>query len=275
MKSTNYTKKVLEHFREPRNVGTLEGPDVAVGRVGNPVCGDLMEIFIRVKDDKIEDIKFRTFGCGSAIATSSMITEMVKGKTLDDAMKVTRQDVANELEGLPPIKMHCSNLAADALHAAIANWRGEKSPEMSSKPVASEAEAGAAQSIQIQGENEFLGKGYYVFVDDLTKFKDRRVLVIDTGDKAIETAIALTEQTGRVILLNAGKKIQASSELKIKLDRSDVKVINESKILKLLGMNEVEKVLVHNLDEDEKYELFVDVVINLALDNALPACGVA
>ncbi len=273
MKSTNYTKKVLDHFRNPRNVGTLEGPDVAVGRVGNPVCGDLMEIYIRVKEDKIEDIKFRTFGCGSAIATSSMITEMVRGKTLDEAMKVTRQDVANELEGLPPIKMHCSNLAADALHAAIANLRGEKSPDMASKPVASAAEVVEAQTAQIQGENEFLGKGYYVYVEDLAKFKDQRVLVINTGDKAIETALALTEQTARVILLNAGKRIQAASELKIKLDRSDVKVINESKLLKLLGVNEVEKVLVHNLDEDEKYELFVDVVINLALDNALPACG--
>ncbi len=273
MKSTNYTKKVLDHFRNPRNVGTLEGPDVAVGRVGNPVCGDLMEIYIRVKDDKIEDIKFRTFGCGSAIATSSMITEMVKGKTLDEAMKVTRQDVANELEGLPPIKMHCSNLAADALHAAIANLRGEKSPDMSSKPVATAADVVEAQSAQIQGENEFLGKGYYVYVEDLAKFKDQRVLVINTGDKAIEMALALTELTGRVVLLNAGKRIQATSELKIKLDRSDVKVINESKLLKLLGVNEVEKVLIHNLDEDEKYELFVDVVINLALDNALPACG--
>ncbi len=268
MKSTNYTKKVLDHFRNPRNVGTLEGPDVAVGRVGNPVCGDLMEIYIRVKDDKIEDIKFRTFGCGSAIATSSMITEM-----LDEAMKVTRQDVANELEGLPPIKMHCSNLAADALHAAIANLRGEKSPDMSSKPVATAADVVEAQSAQIQGENEFLGKGYYVYVEDLAKFKDQRVLVINTGDKAIEMALALTELTGRVVLLNAGKRIQATSELKIKLDRSDVKVINESKLLKLLGVNEVEKVLIHNLDEDEKYELFVDVVINLALDNALPACG--
>jgi FeS cluster assembly scaffold protein NifU len=275
MKSTQYTKKVMEHFRNPQNVGTLEGSDVAVGRVGNPVCGDLMEIYIRVKDDKIDDIKFRTFGCGSAIATSSMITEMVRGKTLDEAMKVTRQDVANELEGLPPIKMHCSNLAADALHAAIANWRGEQSPDMTSKPVLSEIDAGEAQTALIQGENEFLGKGYYVYVDDLTKFKDQRVLVVNTGNKAIETALTLTEHTGRVILLNSGKKIQATSELKIKLDRSNVKVINESKLLKLLGMHDVEKILVHNLDEDEKYELFVDVVINLALDNALPACGVA
>src|SRR5512136_3321801 len=119
MKSTHYTEKTLDHFRNPHNVGTLEGPDVAVGRVGNPVCGDLMEIFIRVKDNKIDDIKFRTFGCGSAIAVSSMVTEMAKGKLLEEAMLITRKDVADELDGLPPQKMHCSNLGADALHAAI------------------------------------------------------------------------------------------------------------------------------------------------------------
>ena len=274
MKSTQYSKKVLDHFRNPRNVGTLEGPDVAVGRVGNPVCGDLMEIYIRVKDDKIDDIKFRTFGCGSAIATSSMITEMVRGMTLDDALKVTRQDVANELEGLPPIKMHCSNLAADALHAAIANWRGEKPPAMTSNIIKSGNEKAKGESKQILGENEFLGKGYYVYVDNLEKFKDRRVLVINTGDKAIETALALTKLTGRVILLNEGKKVQTNANLKIQLDQSDVKIINESRLLQLMGMNEVEKVLIHNLDEDEKYELFVDAVINLALDNAINTCDV-
>jgi nitrogen fixation NifU-like protein len=123
MKSTKYSEKVLEHFRNPHNVGSLEGDDVAIGRVGNPVCGDLMEIYIRVKDDIITDIKFKTFGCGSAIATSSMITEIARGKTLDEALEITRQDVADELHGLPPIKMHCSNLAADALHDAIKNYR--------------------------------------------------------------------------------------------------------------------------------------------------------
>ncbi|UCC94177.1 MAG: iron-sulfur cluster assembly scaffold protein, partial [Thermoplasmata archaeon] len=123
MKSTTYSEKTLDHFRNPRNVGTLEGDDVAIGRVGNPVCGDLMEIYIRVVDDRIEDITFQTFGCGSAVATSSMITELVRGMTLDDALKVTRSDVADALDGLPPIKMHCSNLAADALHDAIKNWR--------------------------------------------------------------------------------------------------------------------------------------------------------
>jgi nitrogen fixation NifU-like protein len=120
-----YSEKVLDHFRNPRNVGEIEDAD-GVGSVGNPVCGDMMSIYIKVKDDKIEDIKFRTFGCGAAIATTSMTTELAKGKTLDDAMKITRQDVADELGGLPPVKMHCSNLAADALHEAIEDYRGKK-----------------------------------------------------------------------------------------------------------------------------------------------------
>jgi nitrogen fixation NifU-like protein len=103
MKSTSYSEKTLDHFRNPRNVGTLEGPDVSVGKVGNPVCGDLMYMYIRVSDDRIADIKFQTFGCGSAVATSSMTTELVKGMTLDEAMKVTRGDVADALDGLPQI----------------------------------------------------------------------------------------------------------------------------------------------------------------------------
>lgn len=122
---TGYSKKVMEHFMNPRNVGVIEDPD-GYGRVGNPVCGDLMEIFIKVKDDKIEDIKFRTFGCGAAIATSSMITEMARGKSLGEAMRITRNDVADALDGLPPQKMHCSNLAADALHAAINDYLSKK-----------------------------------------------------------------------------------------------------------------------------------------------------
>jgi nitrogen fixation NifU-like protein len=120
-----YSEKVLDHFRSPRNVGEIEDAD-GVGSVGNPVCGDMMSIYIKVKDDKIDDIKFRTFGCGAAIATTSMTTELAKGKTLDEAMKITRQDVADELGGLPPVKMHCSNLAADALHEAIEDYRGKK-----------------------------------------------------------------------------------------------------------------------------------------------------
>jgi nitrogen fixation NifU-like protein len=120
-----YSEKVLEHFMNPRNVGTIENPD-GYGKVGNPVCGDLMEMFISVRDDIITDIKFKTFGCGSAIATSSMVTELAKGKHVDEAMKLTRNDVADELDGLPPKKMHCSNLAADALHAAIKDYKKKK-----------------------------------------------------------------------------------------------------------------------------------------------------
>ena len=124
MPPTGYSEKVMDHFRNPRNVGTFDDPD-GVGVVGNPVCGDLMEIQIKVKDDVITDIRFKTFGCGSAIATSSMITEMARGKTLEEAMRITRNDVAAELDGLPPQKMHCSNLAADALKKAIRNYLGE------------------------------------------------------------------------------------------------------------------------------------------------------
>ena len=117
-----YSEKVLDHFRNPRNVGEIEDAD-GIGTVGNPVCGDLMSIYIKVEDDRISDIKFKTFGCGAAIATTSMTTELAKGKTLDEAMEITREEVAEELGGLPPIKMHCSNLAADALHEAIKNYK--------------------------------------------------------------------------------------------------------------------------------------------------------
>ena len=117
-----YTDKVMEHFKNPRNMGEIPNAD-GVGTVGNPVCGDLMTMYIRVKDDRIEDVKFKTYGCGAAIATSSMTTELAKGKTLDEAMKITRASVADSLGGLPKVKMHCSNLAADALHAAIEDYR--------------------------------------------------------------------------------------------------------------------------------------------------------
>jgi nitrogen fixation NifU-like protein len=120
-----YSDKVLDHFRNPRNMGEIPDAD-GVGTVGNPVCGDLMTIYIKVKDNRLEDIKFKTFGCGAAIATSSMITELAKGKTLDEAMKITRGDVADNLGGLPPVKMHCSNLAADGLHAAIQDYLKKK-----------------------------------------------------------------------------------------------------------------------------------------------------
>lgn len=120
-----YTKKVMEHFTSPKNMGEIKNAD-GIGTVGNPVCGDLMTIYIKVKDNKIKDIKFKTFGCGAAIATSSMITELAKGKTLDEAKKITRNDVAKNLGGLPPVKMHCSNLAADALKKAIENYLEKK-----------------------------------------------------------------------------------------------------------------------------------------------------
>ncbi|WP_422445769.1 Fe-S cluster assembly scaffold protein NifU [Thermoanaerobacterium sp. DL9XJH110] len=117
-----YNEKVMDHFSNPRNVGEIPDAD-GVGQVGNPVCGDIMKIFIKVKDNVIEDIKFKTFGCGAAIATSSMVTEMVKGKPIDEAETITNRAVAEALGGLPPIKMHCSNLAADALHAAIEDYK--------------------------------------------------------------------------------------------------------------------------------------------------------
>jgi len=120
-----YSEKVMDHFRNPRNVGEIPDAD-GVGTVGNPVCGDLMSVYIKVKDNKLEDVKFKTFGCGAAIATSSMITEMAKGKTIDEALRITRADVAESLGGLPPVKMHCSNLAADALHAAIKDYQAKK-----------------------------------------------------------------------------------------------------------------------------------------------------
>ena len=131
MAQIGYSETVMDHFMNPRNVGVIENPD-GYGKVGNPVCGDLMEIFINVKDDRIDDIKFRTFGCGSAIAVSSMVTEMAKGKILDEAIKITRDDVAGELGGLPPQKLHCSNLGADALRAAIKDYwvkSGKISPQ--------------------------------------------------------------------------------------------------------------------------------------------------
>jgi nitrogen fixation NifU-like protein len=117
-----YSEKVMDHFSNPRNVGELEEADGS-GTVGNPACGDIMKLTIKVEGDKISDVKFKTFGCGAAIATSSMVTELVKGKSLDDAENVSNQSVAEALDGLPPVKMHCSNLAADALHAAIEDYK--------------------------------------------------------------------------------------------------------------------------------------------------------
>jgi len=121
-----YSELVMEHFTNPRNVGVIEDAD-GVGKIGNPMCGDVMEMFIRVKDDHIEDVKFRTFGCGAAIATSSIATEMIKGKSLDEAVNLSNKAVADALGGLPAQKMHCSNLAADAVRAAVDDyWSKQK-----------------------------------------------------------------------------------------------------------------------------------------------------
>ena len=120
-----YTEKVMDHFSNPRNIGEIENAD-GVGEVGNPVCGDMMSFYINVKDDKIADIKFKTFGCVAAIAVSSMVTEMALGKTLDEAKKITKKSVAESLDGLPKEKMHCSNLGADALAKAIEDFENKQ-----------------------------------------------------------------------------------------------------------------------------------------------------
>ena len=120
-----YTDKVMDHFTNPRNVGEIENPD-GIGQVGNPVCGDIMKMYLKINNNTIEDIKFKTFGCGAAIATSSIATELVKGKTVEEAQKLDNKAVATALGGLPCEKMHCSNLAADALHKAIADYKDKQ-----------------------------------------------------------------------------------------------------------------------------------------------------
>ncbi len=123
-----YSEKVMEHFMHPRNVGEIENPD-GVGEEGNTICGDMMTFYIKVKDNRLDDIKFKTFGCGAAIAVSSMVSEMAKGKTLEEAMKITPRLVADRLEGLPKQKFHCSNLGAQALNKAIQDYLGKKKAE--------------------------------------------------------------------------------------------------------------------------------------------------
>ncbi|MFO8017824.1 MAG: iron-sulfur cluster assembly scaffold protein [Promethearchaeia archaeon] len=260
MKSTQYSERVMDHFRKPRNVGEIENPD-GYGKVGNPVCGDIMEMFINVgKNEKgeeiITDIKFKTFGCGSAVATSSMTTEMAKGMKLEEAYTITRSDVAEELEGLPPIKMHCSNLAAGALKAAIDNYRTGEEQSVEAKTTCE-----AIDFEIIKGIDEFSGKGVYEEVENLKQFTDKRVLVIDTGDKSIKLAIQLTKHTGRVVLVTSSENPPGNKELQKKLKRSDVKTLYQSELLEILGTNSVEKVKIHDMDEDENYELYVDVVI--------------
>jgi nitrogen fixation NifU-like protein len=124
-----YNETVMDHFMNPRNVGEIENPD-GVGEVGNPVCGDMMTFYIKVKDNRLEDVKFKTFGCGAAIAVSSMVSEMAKGMTLEEAMKLTPASVADKLEGLPKNKLHCSNLGAQALHEAIKDYWKKQNKEL-------------------------------------------------------------------------------------------------------------------------------------------------
>ncbi len=123
-----YSEKVMDHFQNPRNVGEMKNPD-GIGHVGNPVCGDIMELYIKVEDNVIVDAKFKTFGCGAAIATSSMVTELVKGKTIEDALAISNKAVAQALDGLPPIKMHCSMLAEEALKSAIEDYLKKQGKE--------------------------------------------------------------------------------------------------------------------------------------------------
>ena len=126
----DYSQKVMDHFVNPRNVGEIENPD-GVGEAGNPKCGDIMKIYLKVNGDKIiEDVKFKTFGCASAIASSSMATELIKGKTIDEAWDLTNRAVAEALDGLPPIKMHCSVLAEEAIHAALNDYRAKHGMEV-------------------------------------------------------------------------------------------------------------------------------------------------
>uniref|UniRef100_A0A7C3Z9E6 Iron-sulfur cluster assembly scaffold protein n=1 Tax=Desulfobacca acetoxidans TaxID=60893 RepID=A0A7C3Z9E6_9BACT len=127
-----YSKVVMEHFNNPHNAGVMEDPD-GVGEVGNPVCGDMMTFYIKVKNDVIEDVKFQTFGCVAAIAVSSMVSDLAKGKTLAEAQKITKQAVAEALGGLPPNKMHCSNLGADALALAIKDFQEKHRHEAGSE----------------------------------------------------------------------------------------------------------------------------------------------
>ena len=128
-----YSEKVMEHFTHPRNVGEIENAD-GIGEEGNPVCGDMMTFYIKVKDNRLEDVKFKTFGCGAAIAVSSMVSEMAKGKTLEEALKITPALVAEELQGLPKNKYHCSNLGAQALHKAIQDYLSKQKAQGDRKP---------------------------------------------------------------------------------------------------------------------------------------------
>jgi len=139
-----YSEKVMEHFQNPRNVGKIEDAD-GIGQVGNPVCGDMMTFYIKVKDNRLVDVKFQTFGCGAAIAVSSMVSEMAKGKTLEEALQITNEKIAEELGGLPKNKLHCSNLGADALHAAIMDYKKKQEAKMKEAEIKEKDEAGSRE----------------------------------------------------------------------------------------------------------------------------------
>ena len=268
MKSTQYSEKTLEHFRNPRNVGHARGPERRRGPRRQPRLrrhdGHLHRGHA---DDRIEDIKFQTFGCGSAVATSSMITELVMGMKLDDALKVSRGDVADALDGLPPIKMHCSNLAADALHEAIKNWRAGIKPEDATKTAVETAchpRPAAVVEVEIANLDDYEGKGAYKETHTTSaELADQRVVVLDTGDRAAQMAIDLTDHTGRVVLMTTGKEPSVSSAMRSALRLSDVKILAEAQPLELRGEGELERILVHDLNEDEEYELTADAFVVL------------
>lgn len=255
MKPTEYSEKVLDHFRHPRNVGVLEGENVAMGRVGNPVCGDLMEIYIKVQDNKIIDVKFKTFGCGSAIATASMISELAKGKTIDEALNITRKDVADELDGLPPIKMHCSNLAADALRDAIKNYQEKHTGSSVQKSQTAEC------SDEVPGSATYLHKGVYSRDVEVGLLKDKRIIIIACGQESYELAINVTKISPRVVLITEKKEQDMDKIAQKQLDEAGVKILFESRIIGASGFRELEKVRIHDLNEEEEYDLFVDALV--------------
>lgn len=150
----DYSQTVLDHFFNPRNVGVIEDAD-GIGEVGNPVCGDMMTFYIKVKDNRLEDVKYKTFGCGAAIAVASMVSELAKGKTIEEALKITNEMIANELGGLPKNKLHCSNLGADALHLAIKNYlerkeEGESAPSETLKEAQAKTACRADEHVHIK-----------------------------------------------------------------------------------------------------------------------------
>ena len=162
-----YSKTVMDHFRNPRNVGVIEDAD-GIGEVGNPLCGDMMTLYIKVEQDRIKDIKFQTFGCGSAIAVSSMLTEIAMGQEIESAKKITNKDVAQALEGLPKNKLHCSNLGADALHLAIRNY------EAIVHYTCAEGDQGATLRLSVEGADSVSTKVVEVFDPPLyDKSKER------------------------------------------------------------------------------------------------------